>query len=109
MGRSLTAEIPYRGETLLGRNLTKEKLPGEKPYLHDKTYWLSKLFTCEQCSKAFTHANSLKNHVRTHACEKCPKVLSQATHLNEHMSTHTGESSILLLNTKKTVHVKALV
>ena len=54
-------------------------------------------YSCTQCTKSFTVANSLKIHLRTHSVEKpypctqCTKSFSVSSSLKIHLRTHSGE------------------
>ena len=54
-------------------------------------------FECDICGKAFSRADHLTVHMRTHSgsrphlCETCGKVFSDSSNLAVHMRTHSGE------------------
>ncbi|XP_053305801.1 zinc finger protein SNAI3 [Spea bombifrons] len=54
-----------------------------------------RLFSCQQCAKAYTSLGALKMHIRTHtlpcACGICGKAFSRPWLLQGHIRTHTGE------------------
>uniref|UniRef100_A0A8C5PE20 Snail family transcriptional repressor 3 n=1 Tax=Leptobrachium leishanense TaxID=445787 RepID=A0A8C5PE20_9ANUR len=56
---------------------------------------LRRVFSCQQCAKAYTSLGALKMHIRTHtlpcACGICGKAFSRPWLLQGHIRTHTGE------------------
>uniref|UniRef100_A0A6P7GMG8 Zinc finger protein 26-like isoform X5 n=1 Tax=Diabrotica virgifera virgifera TaxID=50390 RepID=A0A6P7GMG8_DIAVI len=59
---------------------------------------VGKPFTCEICTKHFSHRSHLKVHMMTHtgeklfACEMCAKRFTYSSSLKIHMKKHTGEN-----------------
>ena len=57
----------------------------------------TKSFSCEHCSRKFSHASQLSSHVRVHTndrpfqCQFCQKMFSYSSNLAEHVRIHTGE------------------
>ncbi|XP_049923408.1 gastrula zinc finger protein XlCGF7.1-like isoform X3 [Epinephelus moara] len=56
-----------------------------------------KLFSCDQCEKAFTTLRSLKSHhcvhtaEKSHCCDQCGKTFTHSGNLKTHQRIHTGE------------------
>ncbi|CAH2324402.1 zinc finger SNAI3 [Pelobates cultripes] len=54
-----------------------------------------RVFSCQQCAKAYTSLGALKMHIRTHtlpcSCGICGKAFSRPWLLQGHIRTHTGE------------------
>ena len=53
-------------------------------------------FTCKECSKTFSHQNTLNQHRKVHfppqfKCDFCPKMFTYKQVRDIHMYTHTGE------------------
>ena len=68
----------------------------------------AKSLQCGECSKTFSHPQSLDYHRKTHfplefKCDFCPKMFALNHHRNQHMITHTGPSCLSQHQTKNHV------
>ncbi|KAG8538445.1 hypothetical protein GDO81_022639 [Engystomops pustulosus] len=64
---------------------------------HEEMRKKKRSFSCDECSKTYTHKSHLIQHQRVHTgekpypCGECEKCFSRKSHLVEHQRTHTGK------------------
>ncbi|XP_075698352.1 uncharacterized protein LOC142663515 [Rhinoderma darwinii] len=64
---------------------------------HEEIKKKKRSFSCNECSKTYTHKSHLVQHQRVHtgekpySCDGCDKSFSRKSHLIEHQRTHTGK------------------
>jgi len=75
----------------------------------------TKLLPCKQCSKQFSRASNLYQHINSahesnkeFQCDKCDKTFSHAKNLKRHRSTHTNEDLVCQFCKTKFDTTKAL-
>jgi len=84
-----TVFCPECGKEMLSKNLSG--------HLHYHRQSALRPFICQECSKTFTHAASLKRHALIHTgekkyvCKECGKQFHQKTALETHMKSHSSD------------------
>lgn len=77
-----------------GKEMCAKNLSG---HLHYHRQSSLRPYICQECSKTFTHAASLKRHALIHAgdkkfsCSDCGKQFYQKTALETHLKSHSKE------------------